>query len=173
MKKITTPLTDATILDLQAGDQVLITGKMYIARDAAHKKMIEALNNQEALPFDPKGAIIYYAGPAPSRPNQVMNSVGPTSSYRMDPFAKRLMQEGLKATCGKGPRSSDHLDDLAHYKAVYFVNVGGAAALVANKIIHEKIIAYHELGAEALREIEVVDFPVFVGYDCYKKSIIK
>lgn len=173
MKRIQLPLTADVVKTLNAGDSVLLSGVMFIARDAAHKKMVEALDRGEKLPFDPEGATIYYAGPAPTMPGQVINSVGPTSSYRMDPYTTRLLQEGLKGMVGKGPRNQEVKQALQTYTGVYFTAVGGAAALVAQSITKQEILAYDELGAEALRRIEVKDFPVIVGDDCHGKTIIK
>lgn len=170
--KIQLPLTKEKVMSLKAGDSVLLSGTMYIARDAAHKKIVELINSGKPIPLDLKDATIYYAGPAPTMPGQVINSVGPTSSYRMDPYAVQLLSLGLSGMVGKGPRNQDVKDALVKYKAVYFTAVGGAAALVAKTIVKHEVLAFEELGAEALRKIEVVDFPVFVGDDAYGKTII-
>jgi fumarate hydratase subunit beta len=165
--KITTPLTDEVIEKLHAGDKVSITGTIYVARDAAHKMMVEALERGEQLPVDWKGQIVYYMGPAPARPGQVIGSAGPTTSGRIDPYTPRLLQEGLKGMIGKGSRSPEVREALKKYKAVYMAATGGAGALIAQRIVKAEVIAYEELGAEALRRLEVEDFPVTVINDIY------
>jgi len=133
--KITTPLTDETIEQLHAGDNVLITGTIYVGRDAAHKRMVAALDAGQELPFDPRGQIIYYMGPSPARPGRPIGAAGPTTSYRMDPYAPRLLEVGLKGMIGKGNRSMPVREAMQKYKAVYFAAIGGAAALIANSVI--------------------------------------
>lgn len=165
--KITIPLTDEVIAKLRAGDKVTITGIIYVGRDAAHKRMIEALDKGEPLPFDLRGQIIYYMGPAPAKPGQPIGSAGPTTSYRMDPYAPRLLAEGLKGMIGKGNRSPQVREAMQKYKAVYFAVVGGAAALMAKRIKSAQVIAYEDLGPEALRRLEVEDFPAIVVNDIY------
>jgi len=165
--KITTPLTDEVIGQLHAGDSVTITGTVYVARDAAHKRFMESLDRGEPLPFDPKGQIIYYMGPSPARPGKPIGSAGPTTSYRMDPYTPRMLELGLKGMIGKGNRSMEVREALKRHKAVYFAAIGGAAALIARSIRKAEIIAYEELGAEALRRLEVVDFPAIVVNDIY------
>jgi len=165
--KITTPLTDEVIEKLHAGDKVTITGTIYVGRDSAHKRMIEALDKGEPLPFDPQGQIIYYMGPAPAKPGQPIGSAGPTTSYRMDPYAPRLLAEGMKGMIGKGNRSQKVREAMRKYKAVYFAVVGGAAALIAKRIKSAQVIAYEDLGPEALRRLEVEDFPAIVVNDIY------
>lgn len=165
--KITTPLTDEVIEQLHAGDSVTITGTVYVARDAAHKRFMESLDRGEPLPFDPKGQIIYYMGPSPARPGKPIGSAGPTTSYRMDPYTPRMLELGLKGMIGKGNRSMEVREALKRHKAVYFAAIGGAAALIARSIRKAEIIAYEELGAEALRRLEVVDFPAIVVNDIY------
>ena len=171
--KLKTPLTDKDIEALKVGDKVLISGVVYTARDAAHKRLNEALKQGEKLPFDPMGQIIYYVGPTPAKPGQVIGSAGPTTAGRMDSYTLPLLAKGLKGTIGKGSRSQEVKDGLKKYKAVYFVAVGGAAALLAKKIIKAKVIAYEDLGAEAVRELEVEDFPVIVANDIYGGEIFK
>ena len=166
MKRVSAPLTDDVVQDLEAGDEVLINGVIYAARDAAHKRMVDLLSKREPLPFDIKGQIIYYAGPTPTRPGEVIGSAGPTTSYRMDPYAPLLIQHGLKGMIGKGQRTEPVVDAMKKYKAVYFAAVGGAGALIARAIKSNKIVAYEELGPEAVRMLEVVDFPVIVAQDC-------
>ena len=165
--KLTTPLTDASVEKLHAGDTVEITGTIYVGRDAAHKRMVEALDRGEKLPVDLTGQIIYYMGPSPTKPGQVIGSAGPTTSGRMDAYAPRLMQEGLKGMIGKGLRAAPVKDAMKKYKAVYFAATGGAAALIAQRIKKAQVIAYEELGAEALQKLEVEDFPVIVVNDMF------
>jgi fumarate hydratase subunit beta len=165
--EITTPLTDSTIEQLHAGDKVSITGVIYVGRDAAHKRLVAALDAGESLPFDPKGQIIYYMGPAPAKPGDPIGSAGPTTSYRMDPYAPHMMEAGLKGMIGKGNRSQEVRQAMQQYRAVYFGAIGGAGALIAKSIKEAKVIAYDDLGAEALRRLEVVDFPAIVVNDIY------
>ncbi len=177
-KKITTPLTDDVIEQLHAGDSVQITGTIYVGRDAAHKRMIAALDAGEDLPFDPKGQIIYYMGPSPARPGRPIGSAGPTTSYRMDPYTPRLLEAGLKGMIGKGNRSPEVREALQKYKAVYFAAIGGAAALIADSIKEAEVIAYEDLGAEALRKLRVENFPAIVvndihGGDAYEQGKAK
>jgi len=165
--KITTPLSDDVVEQLHAGDGVTITGTIYVGRDAAHKRMIEALDEGEPLPFDPQGQIIYYMGPSPAKPGKPIGSAGPTTSYRMDPYAPRLMEVGLKGMIGKGNRSLPVREAMQTHKAVYFAAIGGAAALIAKSIKEAEVIAYDDLGAEALRRLRVEDFPAIVVNDIY------
>ena len=165
--RITTPLTDDIIDLLHAGDKVTITGIIYVGRDAAHKRMIEALDEGEPLPFDPQGQTIYYMGPSPAKPGKPIGSAGPTTSYRMDPYASRLMEAGLKGMIGKGNRSLPVREAMQKHKAVYFAAIGGAAALIAKSIKESEVIAYDDLGAEALRRLRVEDFPAIVVNDIY------
>ena len=165
--RIKTPLDEATVKKLRAGDQVLISGVIYTARDAAHKRIQQALESGEKLPFELKGQVIYYMGPAPARPGQAIGSAGPTTSGRMDGYAPRLMAEGLKGMIGKGERSQPVKDAIKRYRAVYFGAIGGAGALISKTIRKSKIIAYDDLGAEAVRELEVEDFPATVINDIY------
>ena len=167
MKRVSAPLTDNVVQDLRAGDEVLISGVIYAARDAAHKRMVDLLSRGERLPFDIKGQIIYYAGPTPTRPGEVIGSAGPTTSYRMDPYAPLLIQHGLKGMIGKGQRTEPVVEAMKKFKAVYFAAVGGAGALIARAIRSNKIVAYEELGPEAVRMLEVADFPVIIAQDCY------
>ena len=167
VKKVTLPLTAETVKELKAGDKVLLTGVMYVARDAAHKRVVEALDQGKPLPFDIKGQTIYYIGPTPARSGQVIGSAGPTTSGRMDMYTPRLLAEGLKGMVGKGMRSPAVKDALKRYKAVYLGAIGGAGALISRSIKKSEVIAYEELGAEAIRRIEVEDFPVIVVNDIY------
>lgn len=166
-KKITSPFNDKTIEGLKAGDQVLISGVMYVGRDAAHKRLVEALNKGDKMPFDVKGQVIYYMGPSPTKPGNVIGSAGPTTSGRMDAYTPRMLEAGLKGMVGKGLRTKDVKDAIKQYKAVYLASVGGAAALIAKRIVKSEIIAYEELGPEALLRIEVKDFPAIVINDMY------
>ncbi|MCD6205990.1 MAG: Fe-S-containing hydro-lyase [Candidatus Marinimicrobia bacterium] len=163
--KLQTPLTTEMLEGLNVGDKVLLSGTIYTARDAAHKRLVELLEAGKELPFDPVGAVIYYVGPAPARPGKPIGSAGPTTSYRMDPYAPALMDAGLKGMIGKGPRGQAVIDSMVKNKAVYFAAVGGAAVVTAQAVKEAKIIAYEDLGAEAIRELKVVDFPVFVAND--------
>ena len=167
MKRVSTPLTDKVVMDLEAGDEVTISGVIYAARDAAHKRMVDLLKKGEPLPFDIRGQVIYYAGPTPTRPGEVIGSAGPTTSYRMDPYAPLLIEHGLKGMIGKGQRTEPVVEAMKKYRAVYFAAVGGAGALIARAVRSNKIVAYEELGPEAVRMLEVVDFPVIVAQDCY------
>jgi len=165
--KITTPLTDEVVERLRAGDKVEITGTVYVGRDAAHKRFMEALDSGRPLPIDLRGQIIYYMGPSPAPPGKPIGSAGPTTSYRMDPYTPRLLEQGLKGMIGKGSRGPEVRQALKTHKAVYFAAVGGAAALIANSIRKAEVVAYEDLGAEALRRLEVEDFPVIVVNDIY------
>ncbi len=166
-KRITLPLTDETLKELKTGDEVLLTGVIYVARDAAHKRMIEALEQGKPLPFDIRGQTIYFMGPTPARPGRPIGSAGPTSSGRMDSYSPRLIAEGLKGMIGKGMRSQAVKEAMKQYKAVYFGAIGGAGALASKNIKKAEVIAYEELGAEAVRRLEVEDFPVTVVNDIY------
>ncbi|QLA20485.1 Fe-S-containing hydro-lyase [Desulfolutivibrio sulfoxidireducens] len=163
--KLSTPLTDEDVSKLEIGDVVLLTGTIYTARDAAHKRLVESLDKGETLPFDLKGALIYYVGPSPAPPGRPIGAAGPTTSYRMDSYAPRLHSLGLKATIGKGKRSDEVKAALAKYTAVYFGATGGAGALLSQCIKAARVIAYEDLGPEAIRELSVVDFPLLVIND--------
>jgi fumarate hydratase subunit beta len=165
--KLITPLTDETVEQLHAGDKVSITGVIYVGRDAAHKRLVAALDAGEPLPFNPQGQIIYYMGPAPAKPSDPIGSAGPTTSYRMDPYAPRMMEVGLKGMIGKGNRTMPVREAMQKYKAVYLGATGGAGALIAKSIKAAEVIAYDDLGAEALRRLEVEEFPAIVVNDIY------
>lgn len=165
--ELTTPLSDEQIDKLRAGDKVSITGVIYVGRDAAHKRLVEALDAGDPLPFDPAGQIIYYMGPAPAKPGDPIGSAGPTTSYRMDPYAPRLMEVGLKGMIGKGNRSMPVREAIQEHKAVYLGAIGGAGALIAKSIKSAEVVAYDDLGAEALRRLEVEEFPAVVVNDIY------
>jgi fumarate hydratase subunit beta len=167
IKKIRLPLSGNTITDLKAGDNLLLSGIVYVARDTVHKKMVEALDKGEPLPFDIKGQTIYYMGPSPAPPGKVIGSAGPTTSSRMDIYTPRLLAAGLKGIIGKGARSQEVKDALKKYKAVYMATVGGAGALISKTIVKSEVIAYPELGPEAILKLEVKDFPVTVINDIY------
>lgn len=166
-KHITTPLTIEKVKDLRAGDTVLLSGVIYTARDAAHKRLCELLEKGEKLPFDPKDQVIYYVGPTPAKPGRPIGSAGPTTSYRMDAYAPMLIAEGLTGMIGKGKRSDEVREAMKTHGAVYFGAIGGAAAVIASSIKKAEIIAYEDLGAEAVRRLEVEDMPLFVIMDCY------
>ena len=178
IKHITTPLTADTVKDLRAGDVVRITGPVYTARDAAHKRMTEALAAGKPLPFDIAGQVVYYVGPSPTKPGEVVGSAGPTTSGRMDKYTPTLIEKGMRGMIGKGSRSKEVIDACVKYGAVYFVAVGGAAAVISQSIKGEEMIAYEDLGPEAIRRYEVEDFPAIVcidaeGNDFYKVGIAK
>lgn len=166
-KIVTTPLTPEKIAGLRSGDGVLISGVIYTARDAAHKRLVELIKEGSQLPFDLEGQIIYYVGPSPAPPGYPIGSAGPTTSGRMDAYAPLLIEHGLKGMIGKGQRSAPVLEAMKKFGAVYFTAVGGAAALIARSIKTAEIIAYPELGAEAIRRLEVKDFPAIVTNDVY------
>lgn len=166
-KKITSPIDEQTVESLHAGDQVLISGVIYVGRDAAHKRLVETMDKGEELPFDVKGQTIYYMGPSPTKPGHVIGSAGPTTSGRMDAYTPRMLQAGLKAMIGKGLRSPEVKDAIVKHKAVYFAATGGAAALIARAVIKAETIAYEELGPEAVLRLEVKDFPAVVINDCH------
>ncbi|WP_153126853.1 Fe-S-containing hydro-lyase [Peribacillus tepidiphilus] len=165
IKQLTTPLTLEQIKDLKAGDQVSITGVIYSARDAAHKNMVDALKENKPLPIDVTNQIIYYAGPTPAKPGKAIGSCGPTTSGRMDAYSPTLMEHGLKGMIGKGPRSKEVIESMKKNGAVYFAAIGGAAALIADTIKKVDIVAYPELGPEAIRRMEVENYPCIVAID--------
>ena len=167
VRKVELPLTDDTVRELKAGDSVLLTGTMYVARDAAHRRMVAALDRGERLPFDISGQTIFYMGPSPAPPGKVIGSAGPTTSGRMDNYTPRLIEKGLKGMIGKGMRSQPVKDAIMKFKAVYFGAVGGAGAVISRSIRNAKVIAYDDLGAEAIRKIEVENFPAVVINDVY------
>lgn len=164
---LTTPLGDEDVLALRAGQQVLISGSLYTARDAAHRRMADALARGDDLPFDIEGQIIYYVGPTPAPPGRVIGAAGPTTAGRMDAYTPALLALGLKGTIGKGARSAEVRQALKQHKAVYFGALGGAGALLSQHIRSVELIAYEDLGAEAIRRLEVEDFPAMVINDCH------
>jgi fumarate hydratase subunit beta len=170
---LTPPLDDDGVARLHAGAEVRIDGTIYVARDAAHKRLVAALEAGQPLPFDPHGQVIYYMGPSPARPGRPIGSAGPTTSYRMDPYTEPLLRAGVKALIGKGGRGQEVQRALRVHCAVYLVAVGGAGALLARAVRQARVIAYPDLGPEALRALQVRDFPVAVGYDIYGQDIYK
>jgi fumarate hydratase subunit beta len=171
-KEIRLPLTEETIAGLRAGDHVRLTGVIYTARDAAHKHMIEALDRGEPLPIDIKGAVIYYVGPTPERPGRVIGAAGPTTSMRLNPYTARLMEQGLKATIGKGGRNQAVREALKKHRGVYFLAVGGTGALLSKRVKSAEVVAYEDLGTEAIRRLEVEGFPVIVANDMYGNDLL-
>ncbi|QDI90323.1 Fe-S-containing hydro-lyase [Salicibibacter halophilus] len=166
-KTVTLPLTDDKVRDLKAGDQVLLNGDVYAARDAAHKRLLARIKNNEALPIRLQGEVIYYVGPTPAKPGQIIGSAGPTTSERMDKYTPELLLLGLKGMIGKGYRSEAVKEAIQTYNAVYFAAIGGSGALLSKKIESETIVAYEDLGPEAIRRLTIKDFPVTVINDCY------
>lgn len=165
VKKINTPLTKEAVRNLKAGDNVYISGIIYTGRDAAHQRLIDTINKGEELPFPVENAVIYYVGPAPAKPGKPIGSAGPTTSYRMDDLTVPLLERGLTGMIGKGLRSKEVIDGMKKEGAVYFAAIGGAAALIANSIKKAEVIAYEELGPEAIRRLEVENFPAIVVID--------
>ncbi len=170
-RHITLPLTEELAKTLHAGEQVLLTGTIYTSRDAGHKRMCEALEQGETLPFDPQDATIYYVGPTPAKPGQVIGSAGPTTSGRMDAYAPTLMSVGARGMIGKGARLPEVIEAMKKYNGVYFGAIGGAGALLAKSIKKSEMIAYEDLGAEALRKLYVEDMPLVVIIDREGKNL--
>jgi len=166
-RRIVLPLTDETLASLRAGDSLLLNGVVYVGRDAAHKRMIEALDQGKPLPIEIKGQTIYFMGPSPARPGRPIGSAGPTTSGRMDAYSPRLIEQGLKGMIGKGLRSREVHEAMARHKAVYMGAIGGAGAIISKSIRKAEVVAYGDLGAEALLRLEVQDFPVTVINDIY------
>lgn len=177
-RHIKVPISDEDAKSLRAGDYVYLTGTIYTARDAAHKRMHEAMENKEELPIDLKNNMIYYMGPSPAREGNVIGSAGPTTSSRMDKYTTAQLNLGLKGMIGKGKRSAEVKESIVENNAVYFAATGGAGALLSKKILNSKIIAYNDLGTEAIRELIVEDFPIIVvidseGNDLYETEVKK
>jgi fumarate hydratase subunit beta len=170
-KRLVTPLTTAEVEKLHAGDNIVLTGYIYTGRDAAHKKMVDLLQNGEKLPFDPEGQVIYFVGPTPAKPGQVIGSAGPTTSGRMNKYSPKMIAAGLKGMIGKGEMGPEVAEALKKHRGVYFVATGGAAALIAKRITESELVAYEELGPEAIRRLKVVEFPVIVAQDCHGGNI--
>ncbi len=164
--RLTAPLSDADVEQLSAGDRVLITGAVYTARDAAHARLVELIRKGEELPFDLAGQIVYFVGPTPAPAGRPIGSAGPTTSYRMDPYSPILLDRGLKGMIGKGKRSVEVKEAIRRNKAVYLAAVGGAGALISQRIRSAEIVAYEDLGPEAIRRLVVEDFPAVVVNDC-------
>jgi len=171
IETIETPLTEEAVLKLKAGESVKISGVIYAARDAAHKRMLRMLEEGLELPFDICGQVIYYVGPCPARPGEIIGSSGPTTSGRMDAYAPKLIEMGLKGMIGKGLRSEGVIEAMVKFKAVYFGAVGGAGALIAKSIQKDEVIAFPELGPEAVRRLTVKDFPATVAIDCFGENL--
>ena len=176
--ELTTPLSDEDVEKLNIGDRVYLNGTIYTGRDAAHKRLVDLVKEGKELPFDVKGQVIYYVGPAPAKPGKPIGSAGPTTSYRMDAYAPTLMELGMKGMIGKGNRAPEVIEAMKKYKAVYLGATGGAGALIAKSIKKAEIIAYEDLGPEAIRKLEVENFPVVVindtkGNDLYVEGAKK
>lgn len=169
--KIKLPLNNQSVENLRVGDSVLLTGYIYTARDAAHKRLCELLKRGEKLPFDIKDQTIYYVGPSPAKPGYVIGPAGPTTSYRMDAYTLPLLEEGLKGMIGKGMRSSEVIEGMKKHKAVYFGAIGGAAALISKTIKSKELVCYEDLGAEAIEKLYVEDFPAIVIIDCFGNNL--
>lgn len=168
---LNTPLDKDIVKKLKAGDEVKINGIVYTARDAAHKRMVTMLQQGEKLPFDIKGQVIYYVGPCPAKPGKIIGSAGPTTSGRVDIFTPILIERGLAGMIGKGLRSPEVIESMMEHGSVYFGAIGGAGALIAKHIVYQEVIAFPELGTEALRKLEVKDFPAFVVIDSYGNNL--
>lgn len=173
-KNITLPIPQEEMENLRVGDYITITGTIYTARDAAHQRMQKALDHGQELPFDIKNNIIYYMGPSPAREGRVIGSAGPTTSSRMDKYTPQLLQLGLKGVIGKGQRSKEVRDAIVEYNSIYLVAIGGVGALLSKAIVSSELVAYEDLGTEAIYKLQVEHFPVFVGIDsqgnnCYDK----
>jgi fumarate hydratase subunit beta len=174
--RITTPISEETVRSLKAGDRVLLSGVVYTGRDAAHKRLYELLQSGKELPVDLRGQVIYYVGPAPAKPGQVIGSAGPTTSGRMDAYAPALISYGLRGMIGKGLRSPAVTEAMAEHGAVYFAATGGAAALLARRVVSCEVVAYEDLGTEAIRRLVVEDLPLIVandasGGDFYREGV--
>ena len=173
VKKLTLPLSEDQIASLRIGDKVELTGVIYTGRDAAHKRLVELLENGKPLPIDVNGGAIYYVGPTPAKPGRAIGSAGPTSSYRMDPYSEPLLKQGLKLMIGKGPRSEEYKNMLVKYKAVYLSAIGGAAASISETIKKCDLVCYEDLGAEAIYRLEVDSFFAVVTYDALGGDLFK
>jgi len=169
--KLKPPLTDSDVSNLQIGDKVLIDGAIYTARDAAHKRLFDLIDAKKDLPFPLKGQVIYYVGPTPPRPGRPIGAAGPTTSYRMDTYAPKLIELGIKATIGKGPRAPAVIEAMKKFKAVYLVAVGGTGALLGKQVMRSETIAFEDLGTEAIRRLTVRDFPAIVANDVAGRDI--
>ncbi|RKZ33556.1 Fe-S-containing hydro-lyase [bacterium] len=170
---LTTPLSEDDVRNLHSGDQVYLSGVIYTARDAAHKRLVDMINNGQELPFPMEGAVIYYVGPAPAPPGKPIGSAGPTTSYRMDAYSPTLIAHGQRGMIGKGARGDEVVEAMKKYGAVYFAATGGAAALIAKSIKKAEVIAFPELMSEAIRRLEVEDFPVIVAQDSHGENMFE
>ncbi len=170
--RMTTPINDDDVKKMKIGDHVLITGVIYTARDAAHNRMIQTLNEGKELPIDVKGQLIYYVGPTPTRPGKSSGAFGPTTAMRMDPFTPRMLEAGLKVCMGKGNRGPEVQAALKQYNAVYLMAVGGAAAMLSQYVKKIEVVAYEDLGTESIKRVEVVDFPAYVMDDCEGRDML-
>lgn len=170
-KKISLPLTSTDILSLKSGDEVLLSGIIYTGRDAAHKRMIETIKENKSLPIDINNQVIYYVGPCPAKPGEIIGSCGPTTSGRMDAYTPTLLDRGLKGMIGKGNRSKEVVEAMKKNKAIYFTAIGGAGALLSYKVKNAEVVAYEDLGAEAVYKLWVEDFPVVVTIDCEGRNL--
>ena len=173
VKNLQLPLTDRQLRDLKAGDHIALTGTIYTARDMAHKRLCKAIDESKPLPFDLQGQTIYFVGPTPARPNRVIGAAGPTTSSRMDAFSPKLIAAGLRIMIGKGYRGLEVRKALKKFGAVHLATIGGAGALLSKHISAAEVIAYEELGTEAIRKLQVVDFPAVVAYDSCGNSVYK
>jgi len=171
VRKLEAPLSESEVRSLEAGEPVALCGVVYTARDIAHKRLVRALEAGEAMPIPVEGAVIYYVGPTPARPGQVIGSAGPTTSSRMDGLSPALISRGLRAMIGKGYRSREVREALIEYGAVHLAAIGGAGALLSRHIVAARVVAYEDLGTEAIRELRVVDFPAIVAYDSHGNSV--
>jgi len=171
--RIQPPLSDEDVAKLHAGDHVLITGVIYTARDAAHRRLVAALDKGESLPIDLKGQLVYYVGPTPARPGGVIGSAGPTTSMRLDPFMPRLLEHGLKGAIGKGGRGPAVREALEKHKGVYLISIGGTGALLSKTVKKAEVVAYEDLGTEAIRRLEVEDFPAIVANDIHGNDLFE
>jgi len=169
--KLKPPLTDSDVSSLRIGDKVLIDGVIYTARDAAHKRLFELIDAKKDLPFPLRGQVIYYVGPTPPRPGRPIGAAGPTTSYRMDTYTPRLVELGIKATIGKGPRAPEVIEAMKKFKAVYLVAIGGTGALLGKQVMKSETIAFEDLGTEAIRQLTVRDFPAIVANDVTGRDI--
>jgi fumarate hydratase subunit beta len=172
-RSVSAPLDGATAKSLKAGELVSISGVIYTARDAAHKRLVELIRKGEPLPIELEGQVIYYAGPTPNKPGRPIGSAGPTTSYRMDPYAPLLIERGLRGMIGKGERSEPVVDAMKKYGAVYFAATGGAGVLIARSVQSAEVIAYPDLGPEAIRRLEVKDLPAIVAQDSHGGNLYK
>jgi len=172
-KRVHLPLTAEAVADLKAGDRVFLSGPMLTGRDAAHKRLVDLIDKEEPLPVDLTGQTIYFVGPSPAKPDQVIGSCGPTTSYRMDPYSPKLIALGLRGMVGKGERGPEVVAAMKQHGAVYFAATGGAAALIARSVKSTEVVAYEDLGPEAIRLMEVEDFPAIVAQDAHGGNLYR